>query len=172
MPSAPKLSAMCRAGIQPCEKAFGGPPKKPSTAAKDATEHLTGLTNTECRIGLPSGGIFQMPTRHPLFIYSPWISHPHPDAKSRVHATTHFTVSFAIALQLVANTHVEIIRAEAARTIRVEEQRFSIRRQCRSAVEVDGIDRWAHVHRRGPGVQRGRARRGPQITTTKPTRAI
>src|SRR5437899_9971673 len=71
MPSAPKLSAMCRAGIQPCEKAFGGPPKRPSTTAKDATDHLTGLTNTECRIGLPPGGIFKIPGRQTLFIHHP-----------------------------------------------------------------------------------------------------
>src|SRR5712692_6044746 len=68
MPSALKLSAMCRAGIQPCEKAFGGPPKRPSTTAKDATDHLTDMTINECRIGLLPGGIFRMPARLTLFI--------------------------------------------------------------------------------------------------------
>src|SRR6266567_4082885 len=126
MPSAPKLSAMCRAGIQPCAKAFGGPPKRPSTTAKDATAHLTGLTNTGCRIGLPPGGIFKIPGRQSLFIYPPWISRHDPDAKSRVHATAHFTGSLAVPVRLVAGTHVEIIRAKTARTIRVEQQGLAV----------------------------------------------
>src|SRR6266704_1734497 len=92
-----------------------------------------------------------------LVYSSPWISRHDPDAKSRVHATAHFTGSLAVPVRLVARAHVEIIRAKTAGAIRVEDKRFSIGGQCRGAVEVDGIDRWADVHRRGPGVQRGRA---------------
>src|SRR6266436_6193056 len=172
MPSAPKLSAMCRAGIQPCAKAFGGPPKRPSTTAKDATEHLTGLTNTGCRIGLPLGDILKIPGRQTLFIYSPWISRRHPDAKSRVHATTHFTSSLVVPVRLVARAHVEIIRAKTAGPIRVEEKRFSIRRQCRGAVEIDGVHGRPNVHRRRPGVQRRLASRNPQVPAPDSARPI
>src|SRR5882762_2742188 len=74
MPSAPKLSAMCRAGVQPCEKAFGDPFKRPRVTAKDASAHLTELIIAECCIGLPPGAFIRC--RLPSFIYDPGFRTP------------------------------------------------------------------------------------------------
>jgi hypothetical protein len=50
MPWAPKLSAMCRAGTQPCERALGGEASRPRKTPRPPMQDVVRAQNDEFRM--------------------------------------------------------------------------------------------------------------------------